>query len=112
MQPRWSIYDNDDKDSCAVQSRDLYSLVQSNGNIFLYQASRCRPLASQSIDDVMIKSSNTPPKDFMQMLARNDMFERYICELSGKQLHYFCNQIILNVKVFPICIKLKFKRCG
>ena len=57
-------------------------------------------LDSQSIDDVMIKSSNTPPEDFMQMLARKDVFARYICESSGKHQHFFCNQIILYVKVF------------
>ena len=62
-------------------------------------ASRCRALASQIIDDaIMIKSSNTPSEDFMQMLSRTDVFGRYICESSGKHLHYFCNQIILNVK--------------
>ena len=52
--------DNDDEDSCAV-------LVQRY--MLTKQASRCRPLDSQSIDDVMIKSSNTPPDDLMQMLA-------------------------------------------
>ena len=76
----------------AVQIQCQHKLTQ--------QASRCRRLDSQSIDDVMIKSSNTPPEDFMQMLARNDVFARYICESSGKHQHCFCNQIILYVKVF------------
>ena len=37
-----------------------------------------RPLTWQSIADVMIKSSNTPRDDFMQMSVRNDMFDYFV----------------------------------
>ena len=81
-------------------TKKVFAVQIKRQHMLTEQASRCRPLDPQSIDDVMIRSSNTPPEDFMQMLDRNDVFERYICESSGKHQHCFCNQIILYVNDF------------